>query len=426
MATPVEQWSEPFGNIMAGESGLRSLSPCFMLAAIKQQLLSSRFISVVDGIFSIVSTGEGLDMETDIVLEDGSTENLFVLCCRFLEHSYKMACSKYDEPQLAILALHVLCHGCLVFTDNPHFVRSLLHLTSLDERTRARVLMHGTAAGLPLRGDTRRVLFYLLEDFRTLLKRKHNELAGLLVICVNLLGGVLVSETEEPCTRDAMELLYLLSEYFIASGDYSSVRNLREVYSPIWKLYKEDPSGLEMYARRVELCIARAMELTGYLKESHDLYSSCEGSTNERLEACLAGKQVYLFEKLSVRTQNLSDGSSRLSARQLPNGKIAIFFTRKEGNKSAMSFQLFDPDTNALINSELPNKGFKWRRMSVVESSSTSLLRVLVAPRKNEQERDDIHELMEDMLGGLGSRFRKEEPLTIERRQEEYRRHDTE
>ena len=158
-----------------------------------------------------------------------------------------------------------------------------------------------------------------------------------MISCVEPLGGLLVSETEGGYPLDAMELLYLISEFFVARGNYSRVKNIRETYSTIWKLYKEDPTGLEMCARRVKLCIARAMELTGDLQEAHDLYKSCGDSRHERLEACLDGKQVYLYEKLNVRIQNLSDGSSRLNARQLPNGKIArttspscplIFLTR--------------------------------------------------------------------------------------------------
>ena len=155
-----EPWSEPYRNICANADGLRFLAPMIMQLAMKKQQLSVKFISTVSFIFNAVSTKEEFDMDTNIVLEGGSSENLFSLCGRFLGHSDKVACSKYDEPQLAILALHVLCQGCQVFPKNIDIIGCLLHLTSIDDRACARVLRLGIAQGLPLEGDTRRVLFF--------------------------------------------------------------------------------------------------------------------------------------------------------------------------------------------------------------------------------------------------------------------------
>ena len=417
MATPppFEPWSEPYTELCLKHESLCKMLPSYMLEAIEKEIISEKVLGYVALIYRKVEEGERHGMATDVAHDDGTTEDLFSLCCRFLEHSYKMTSSKYDLPQVAIQTINLLCVGWIVLQDNRReYLDCLLRLASIDVRAGSRVLMFGIAAGLSLKGrtrvDTRFGLFFFVYDLRMLLERKHTATAGILVNCAERLGGVETVDSDA-----AMELLYLISEYYLAIGDYSKVKNVREKYSPIWKLYEKDPRGLEIGARRVKLCIARAFELTGSLQEARDIYKSCGESSNEGLEASLDGKQVYLFQKLNFPIENLSNRAPCLNARQLPDGKLAIFFARTNGDKIVMNFNIFDPDTNSLIESELPHQGFKWRRIIVVESSPSSLLRVLVAPRNIEQDQDVNGDFMQEIYLSQISCLRVDDALPIEK-----------
>jgi len=384
-----DQWVEPFANIIGG---FEFMVPSLVGHAVKNGLLSERLL------VHVLQLSQNEDSQwflQEVDLRDGVSEQLLPLLVRLMEKSYELACTKFDEPQLAILAVHVLCTICL---RAPRTSDSLARLSRVNELAASRVARHSIGVGMPfeVQDDVlESLLLDWLGDFRILVKRHHTHIADILVGNVPAFAPHLQAIGET--AQNAVELIYLLAEHGLAKGDYWYVINIPQVLDNVWQMYLDDRSSLEILARRVKLCIAKAMEATGQLSEARELYAECGIQELDDLDACLAGTQMYV----SVRRIVPIKGIDFLAPRELCDGKIALLFRQSGNSHCGFKFNTFDPVSNALTECQLPHEGKKWRAVLAIPDPPSQPLRVLVAPKSAEAGEDAITELMTEMMGGM-------------------------
>lgn len=333
-----EEWKEPFANVMAAHTTLVHMAPMFVGSAVKQRLLSERVLFVV---LQLADQNDA-PFHEKVDLGEGAAQTLLSLSVQVIEQSYELASSTFDEPQLAILAVHILCLLCKRFSSA---IDALLRLARADQLAQARVLRHGIANGLPLEGNVDNLLVFLLQDFRVLVKHHHTLATGILVDSLVALAPLL-DAAETP--HQSFEVIYLLAEYYLVKGDYWRVLKTPETFAPIWQLYVQDKASLEIQARPVKLCMARAMEAIGDISSAREMFASCGVQDLKVLDSCLAGKQLYVSAQPVVPVRGIRD----LSSRELCDGRLALVFRQEsEGNhkRLRLRFAVFEPESGSLV-----------------------------------------------------------------------------
>jgi len=187
--------------------------------AVKNRTLSGRLLS---NLLHMLTQQDDRSFHKKVDLGDGEKETLLALLVQFAEQSYELACSTFDEPQLAIRAVMVLC---LATTRFPSVCESLLRVARVNGLAGARVLTWGIGfAGLSLQGNFDDLLCYILKDFRSLVKYRQTATTEELVSLIPAISPYLRTATIE----QTFDLMYLLSEHYLAKERYSQVLK----YSP--------------------------------------------------------------------------------------------------------------------------------------------------------------------------------------------------
>jgi hypothetical protein len=383
------EWKEPLHLSVLDLGSTGAEVSLFARTAVKRGLLSER------AILALANRMEECSDWGDQLVDMGEqeTEKLLDLSLNLLGQSYELACGKYDEPQLAIMAIHLLCS---IETQIPESgAKSVLRrLAMMNERAQSRIVRQSIADGLELHIATAQDSFvtYLLQDLRTLIERKHKGYVKMLVGSIFRLSPTL--NTTGTSVEGALELLYLLSEHFLSIGKYSTVVTLPDLFRAVW-----DATSLSFSRdkRCVQLCLARAYEAMGCLQKATSLYRECgHDETLHAIEHCLSGDRLYVSQRVGIP---LAAGDY-LTARELPDGTIAIFVCNRFGGRPKTDFFVVDPQDDFKPEKKaLPRNGELWHAVRVVPAPSSELLRLLVARVPEGSLDGDLH--TDDMLRSM-------------------------
>ncbi|CAB9525805.1 expressed unknown protein [Seminavis robusta] len=327
-----------------------------------------------------------------------------------IEQSYHLACSTFDEPQLCILAITVLCTLSRRF---PVGIGLLIKLSQTSDLARARVASCCIANQVPCEVNIDSdFVSVLLEDIRLLIRRRHNNFASLLVEALPALAPLVCTKTG--CPQQSFELVYLYAEHIAEKGDHWKVISIPEIFSDVWQRQLEDVS-LKKYARPIYLCIAKSLEATGDLSKAREIFASCGVPDLQDLDACIQGRMMYASIEASLPLKDITD----LDARMVEGGNVAIFFHQKRGDKDGLrgyhvQMNMIDSGTGELVNIPLPDQSARrWKAVRVVPDAPSSALRVLVSSANCTDGEDDGIDLMsfmiEDMMPKKGALTEKVE-----------------
>lgn len=399
-----QKWTEPILVSIIGPPEFEwELTAGWVGGAVKNRTLSGRLLT---NLLHMLTQQDDHSFHKEVDLGDGVKETLLTLLVLFAEQSYELACSTFDEPQLAIRAVMVLC---IATTRFPSVCESLLRVARVDGLAGARVLTWGIGfAGLSLKGNFDDLICYILKDFRILVRYRQTAATEGLVSLIPAISPYLSTATIE----QTFDLMYLLSEHYLAKERYSQVLNIPQLFSKEWELYLQDKSRLGELARPVELCLARAFEATGQLSKARDLYASHAKQDHvDVLDVCIAGERMYTSIKLSEEIEGIDNMT--LASRELPDGNIALFFKQKQGEHSRLKFHVFMTETDSLVERQLPNEGIKWRDILLIPDHPTQSLRILVSSKASTSESDSIEDLLSSMSLGPRDSNQPAEPVEL-------------
>uniref|UniRef100_A0A7S3L3R3 MYND-type domain-containing protein n=1 Tax=Amphora coffeiformis TaxID=265554 RepID=A0A7S3L3R3_9STRA len=383
-----EPWTEPYQHMIVGQEAMIYLGPMLVGSTVYHRKLSMRALSVT---LEMLHREESVPFEQKVELGDGKTESLLALSIQLTIQSYELATTKYDEPQLAILALHCLCTICKRF---PPAIESLVRLGNSDELTASRVLLHGCALGINLEGDFGMLMKYFLSDFRLLVKRRHNDIAQMLLRIGTTPPTPIFMNTD---VFLAFEFLHLLAEFLLSEQSYVHLTNLPLNFHTIWQNYQSDPSTYEQSAKPIKLCIAKAHEAIGNLSLAKELYASCGVEHQGNLDACLSGNATYVSVKGNFPLMHVDTFSSR----ELPDRKIALFVRLQSESQVEIKFYTIDPKLGDFQPCQLPPESSSWRATRIIPDHPSRTLRILVAPRELGTGEDGIDDLLPEMMSSL-------------------------
>jgi len=405
-----QQWTEPvLASVLGPPEFQWQLTVGWVGGAVKNRTLSGRLLNNLNNM--LLNQDDDHFFHKEVDLGDREKETFLNLLVQFAEQSYELACSTFDEPQLAICAVMVLCLATKRF---PSVCESLLRLARVNGLAGARVLTYGIGmTGLPLQGNFDDLLRYILEDFRILVRFRQTAATEFLVALIPVLSPYLSTATIE----QTFDLMYLLSEHHLAKERYLQVLNIPQIFAKEWELYLQDKSCLGELARPVEICLARAFEATGQLSKARDLYASHAKQDHvDVLDRCISGERMYASVKLSEEIEGIEN--TTLTSRELANGNIALFFKRKQGKHSRLKFQVFMTATNSLVEHRLPDEGKKWRDILLIPDHPAQSLRILVSSKESTSQSDDMNDFLQGMFSSMslmsgGSNQTTAEPVEL-------------
>lgn len=369
-----ETWAEPLQMTLLGLDAETEYAPMFIGKAFKSRLLSPRAAGFI---LLALGASEDYDFQQQVDLGGGESEQLLQLCFQLSELSYELACTKFDEPQIAIFFLYTLCRLCKRF---PSGKVSLLSISNLNETAGARVTLCAFSANLNFEyvagsnlSDT------LLMDMRTLVGRRHIQETDILLQAIpaleKILGGI--ADT----IPKAFEVVHLLAEFFLLTKSYWDVIRIPQTYKSVWILRSKSKENKKL-AKPIQVCIARALEATGELTRALEMRRSCGVPGSSELGSCVAGKQLYA----SIKAEFPWKGVEKMTSREVENGQSALFFRQTQGNgpaESRLTFGLLDLAAGTFSEQPLPKQTRKrmWQEVRIIPDPPSCPLRVLVGAR---------------------------------------------
>jgi hypothetical protein len=389
------KWTEPFTFLVLDEEGM---TPKLIKWALKKNVLSAKAIGSVEK--DIMAKGAGWGEELVQIDDEGNCSTILELSLRLLEQSYSLACSRFDEPELAIISVDVMCSIANFCPDTKTPIDTLLRVAQSNEKASARVA-HASLSypslenRLPLEPWIDSYLSYHNEDFRYLIQTKRIETAYLMADVLLRAGPMFTTGS------GSMELMYLMAEFLFSIGEHSSVIELPISFSDAWQFSNGKEEHLKE-RRRIQFCIARSLEATGQLQRAQLMYNeSGYDESAKLLDPCIAGERCYWTQQGKMNILGNSSAND-VTARELQDGTIAVFLTRakyseKGDEDQAINFYTVKPGSDfTLRNETLPAEGKKWKKVKVVPESKTEPLRVLVAPW-TVTDQSSSEERMEDL-----------------------------
>ena len=372
--------------------------PSLVSLALNQQMLSGRILSMLYQMLEDKNeSNESFCVKVE--LETGRKKSFRDLIVALSEQSYGIACSTFDMPQLAILAVNIQCSLCKRF---PIVIDALSRLSQVNELAHARILTYGIGLhSLPLEGNFEALISYTISDFRSLHKRQHSDaVSAFLILCLVHSTHVLAPIISYQITKEqSFELMYLIAEYYYSMGDFANVLKIPEMHKRVWQKHLGDKAMLTV-RKPTQMCIARALEATGQMLKARDLYSTYGGDQGhlENIDAYISGKSIYASVK---HTMVISKGieSTFLSSRELPDGNLAVFF-QQEGPSHLFNFHIYAPTTGSFDQFALPgHEQNKWKGILMVPDLPSKALRILVSSYDCASSTSDqgITEMLESM-----------------------------
>jgi hypothetical protein len=391
-----EQWAEPYGMNLIGP--VNHIIPSLVYLALNKQMLSGRILSMLYHMLENKNeSNESFCVKVE--LEKDGKRSFRDLIVALSEQSYGIACSTFDMPQLAILAVKIQCSLCKRF---PNVIDALSRLSQVNELTHARILTYGIGFhSLPLEGNFEALVSYTISDFRSLHKSQHSDTVSAYVMsCLVHSTHVLAPIISHQITKEqSFELMYLMAEYYYSRGDFANVLKVPETYKTVWQKYRGDKAMLAV-RKPTQMCIARALEATGQMLKARDLYSTYGGDQGhlENIDAYISGKSIYASVKhRTVISKGIE--STFLSSRELPDGNLAVLF-QQESPSHLFNFHIYAPTTGSFDQFALPgHEQNKWKGILMVPDLPSKPLRILVSSYDCTSSTGDqgITEMLESM-----------------------------
>jgi hypothetical protein len=221
----ITKWTEPLPPFLGG---VGSMGPASIAWALQDKLLSAIAIDAVQ--VNMKAKGEGWGDEM-VQLNDGSSAAILELSLHMLEQAYALACSRFDEPELAIISVYVMCRVAGLRTDRKTPGETLMRVAQSNEKAEARVartLMQHHLTLEPTSGSHLSVsLPYFLEDLRFMIQTKRRATAK------TLFGAVISSDLRCVGSTASMELMYLMAESLFSMEEHSGVIVLAEEFPDV-------------------------------------------------------------------------------------------------------------------------------------------------------------------------------------------------
>ena len=387
---------------MMGPEAQKHMMPWLVGAAVKSRVLSERVL--VSILQALSEDGEHPSFHMEVDLGDGESDQLLQLCLKCTEQSYELACTEFDEPHLAILAVYALCHICKSF---PSGKVSLQRIAGLNDVAAARVATYAISTNLGLECSIKgSFLDFLLLDFRALIKHRHDMVAGFLVQALPTLHNIVdvMGET----AAQSFELVYLFAEFFLARGDYWKVIRIPQMFEGLWEAKSKDKE-MHKLAQPSELCIAKALEATGELNKALEKFRSCHATDLHELESCVAGESLYASIKWNLPLR----GIESLQSRDFGEGRSVLFFHQKEGTRRCLKFGFLDIANGSFDEKKLPIQGKNrfWQDVRIIPDVPSRPLRVLVAARERQEGEDQSEVMVSTFMEAIMPASERSKPL---------------
>jgi hypothetical protein len=345
-----------------------------------------------------------------------------------LRLSYDLARRK-AQRHLAIFSIRLLQIIC---DQSPDSTASTVmsELESLDDASKIWViLIRGQEPPFSLQV----ILQHVVEDFRYMLQHHHEFAIEIILKAVSALHIESVElQLGEPMP-EYMEFVYLLAEYKLLKCEYHAVIALGKTFSAQLSLATQESTNgpNSTSARRIQLCIGRALQATGNLLQAAGVFRKCEQpALAEILERTEAQKRPFwsFCQKLSINTLQKPEVHGLFSFGVNEGGKqnLGIFLKSTQGKfpsstRDIISFFIATCDFEGtcqniqLRQDKLPASASSWVKVNIIPDFSSDKLGLLVASLVSDNESfDDLDSMLQNIgLSGSSGRVPVQVPLQL-------------